>query len=221
MLFHEICWFFVVVNFNGVCLVLVRQNAKYQNTSFLYRKSPLDMLSNRCAAQYVSTLKMPVGEVTCLPCFSWVPHSCHWCVGVSWRVVLLLTQWFAAADRGRGFCPLMRLQVLCPASLLYRCNWGSGEHWTRSFCLRSSLLTSTALGVGFGQRSLLLSEHGLSFSWVTVPGGREKGWFVFVTRPLAEQQNDGCSVNGFFFPLPFYVSVGFMLSLATFRLPSP
>lgn len=193
-----------------------------QNTSFLCRKSPLEMLSSRCTTQSLSTLRMLLGVVTCLPGFSRVPRSFHWCVGVFWRVALPFTAMVCCCWQGKGLLPSYKTPgLVLPPSLLSRCSCSSGEHCTRPFCLRSSVLTWTAWGVGFGEGSLLLSGHGLLFSWVTVPGGREKGWFVCVTRPLAERQNDGCSVHGYFFPLPFYVSVGFMLSLATYRLPSP
>lgn len=81
-----------------------------QNTSFLCRKSPLDVLSNRCTVQFLSTLRMPVGEVTCLLCFAWVPGSCHWCVGVFWRVALLLNPMVCCCWQGKGLCPVIRPQ---------------------------------------------------------------------------------------------------------------
>lgn len=70
-----------------------------QNTSFLCRKSPLGMLSNRCTAQSVSTLRMPVGEL--LVSFAF-PGSYVAVTGVlrfSEEWLCSLTQWFAAADK--------------------------------------------------------------------------------------------------------------------------
>lgn len=67
------------------------------------------------------------------------------------------------------------------------------------------------MGSWLWEGSLLLSEHGLLFSWVTVPAGREKGQFVCII-----QQNNKMMVV-----LPFCVSVGFVLLLAAYRLPFP
>lgn len=216
MLFLEIVlllrfFFCCLLNFNRVHLVFGKTGCRIL-IFFLCRKPPLGMLSNRCTAQYVSSLRMPVGEVTFLPCFSWAPHSCHCCVGVFWRVALLYNPVVCCCWQGKGDSALLEDFRLCVLpSLLYRCSCSSGKHYTRSFCLRSSLLALTAWGVGFREGSLLLSEHGLLFSWVTVPAGREKGQFVCII-----QQNNKMMVV-----LPFYVSVGFMLSLTAYRPPSP